>query len=244
VHVAGTWSSVDHAWRAAEQLITRASASDRLGVELPSMAVVGQFTLPPPGAVQRPFQALHIDFGLPVAATSPVDVARFTALYVDAGRADRSTTPPAATRIVSLRALFAQRQWPDQSAVADLLRQGAGPGAPVEGILGRLVESIDQGDTLPGLDDPDFQCGLEFASIAGERAYFAQHGLDLAAVERAVVLGPGEMLVFDNLSTAHGRSGIRAPGELHQLCVGYPALGVEHQQVLLSRVLSAFSANQ
>jgi hypothetical protein len=33
--------------------------------------VVGEFTVPPPGFVQRDFQALHIDFGVPKLTGAP-----------------------------------------------------------------------------------------------------------------------------------------------------------------------------
>src|SRR3954452_1646875 len=35
------------------------------------------------GGLRRDFQPLHIDFGVPVEAHAPADLARFTALYVD-----------------------------------------------------------------------------------------------------------------------------------------------------------------
>src|SRR4051794_13490160 len=60
----------------------------------------------------------------------------------------------------------------------------------------------------------------EFSSRRQEEAHFAQRGLELNAVEEHVVLRPGELLLLDNLATAHGRLGLRAPLELHQLCVG------------------------
>jgi hypothetical protein len=83
-------------------------------------------------------------------------------------------------------------------------------------------------------------CGMEFASLAEERAHFNRHGLDLDAVEQRIKVNPGDLLVFDNLATAHGRVGIRAPEELNQLCVGYRGLGVAQQRVLVRRVLDAF----
>jgi hypothetical protein len=80
--------------------------------------VVGEFTIPPHGARRRDFQTLHIDFGLPLAHDHPVDVARFTALYVDRDRV-RTT---ALTRIVPLRRLLTQRAWVAPDLLLERLR--------------------------------------------------------------------------------------------------------------------------
>jgi len=236
VRPVGSWSSADGAWAMAWDVIEEASRFDRVGEGLGELTRVGEFVLPPPNTAQRPFQALHIDFGLPIATTGPVDVARFTALYIPADR----TNVVAATRIVLLRRFLAQRSWPNPRVVRDRLRQSARPGMSVEGILGRLLESVDQGRTLSAVDDPGFLCGMEFASLTNEYSYFSEHGLDLASVEQRIALGPGELLVFDNLKTAHGRIGTRASSELHQLCIGYAGLDLERQGTLIDRVLCAF----
>jgi hypothetical protein len=65
-------------------------------------------------------------------------------------------------------------------------------------------------------------------------------GIPLGAVQQSITLGPGEVLMMDNLRTAHGRSGQRNPQELHQLFVGYPALNQAQQRVLLDYALAAF----
>jgi hypothetical protein len=83
---------------------------------------------------------------------------------------------------------------------------------------------------------------MEFGSLAEERAFLAVRGLDVQRVEQEVLLEPGELLVFDNLTTAHGRIGVRAPGELHQLCLGYRGLDPARQAVLRDRVLAAFAS--
>jgi hypothetical protein len=83
---------------------------------------------------------------------------------------------------------------------------------------------------------------MEFSSRAEERAHLFARGLELDGVEERVFLAPGEVLLFDNLATAHGRLGLRAPRELRQLCVGYARLEKRAQRVLLGRVLDAFSA--
>jgi hypothetical protein len=237
VVVPATAVSAAGAWGAARAICESAARDDAIGAGMPPLEVVGEFVVPPPGAPQRDFQALHLDFGLPVAASAPADVARFTALHVDPAR----PAPTAATRIVHLRRLLGARRWDPVDRLVDRLAEhGRTGGGAVEGILGRLVEIADGSPTLPPPGD-GLLCGMEFASLADEREHLAGRGLDLAAAEEHVRLRPGDLLVFDNLATAHGRAGARAPRELRQLCLGYRGLGAREQAVLLRRVLSAFS---
>jgi hypothetical protein len=242
VHLREHHATKDAAWAAACQVFAAASPSDAIGSAMPRLEVVGEFTVPPAGALRRDYQALHIDFGLPVDAREPVDVARFTALFIDAERPPTS----AHTRVVPLAPLLRQRTWSDRAALLANLRAYGGAAQSgagyIEGILGRLVEAADQASSLPPLADPDFLCGMEFASASEERTHFARHSLDIDAVEHRIVLLPGELLLFDNLATAHGRVGIRRPEELHQLCLGYRGLPVPGQRTLLDRVLGAFGA--
>jgi hypothetical protein len=209
---------------------------------MPALEVVGEFTLPPPGLPHRAFQALHIDFGLPVESEA-VDVARFTALYVDPDQPPTS----ARTRLVLLRRLLSQRAWADpatlQTRLRDYGRRQRSDDDYVEGILARLVEAVDDSPSLPSAGSEGFLCGMEFSSRADERAHLLARGLELDGVEEHVVLAPGQLLLFDNLATAHGRLGPRAPRELHQLCVGYARLDKRAQRVLLARVLETFSAS-
>ena len=207
---------------------------------MPPLEVVGEFTVPPAGALRRDFQTLHIDFGLPIEGREALDIARFTALYVDA----RHPPTTALTRVVPLKALLVQRAWPGRRRLLANLRsygRTSPAGASyVEGILARLVEAADDSSALPSTADASFLCGMEFASVAEERAHFARHGIELANIEHRILLSAGELLLFDNLATAHGRVGTRRPEELHQLCVGYRSLGVTSQQTMLHRVLDAF----
>jgi hypothetical protein len=232
-HIRAPHESRDLAWSRARAVFDDAARDDALAADMPPLSVVGQFTIPPPSARRRDFQALHLDFGLPVVPGAS-DVARFTALYIDRDRA-RTT---ALTRIVRLRALLEQRAWVEPARLLERLRRYGEANAPVEGILARLVEAADGAPTLPRSGDA--LCGLELASLAHEREHFADRGLDLDAVEQRILLRPGELLLLDNLATAHGRVGLRRPLELHQLCVGFRALDGAEQSLLLRRVLAAF----
>jgi hypothetical protein len=108
---------------------------------MPALEVVGEFTLPPPGLPHRAFQALHIDFGLPIESEL-VDVARFTALYIDPRRPPTS----ACTRLVLLRRLLSQRAWAEppalQTRLRDYGRVQRGDNDYVEGILARASSRL------------------------------------------------------------------------------------------------------
>jgi hypothetical protein len=234
--VPGRWRNCGRAWNFALAVFAEASLSDSLRDGMPQLQVVGEFTVPPPEACQRPFQALHIDFGVPLGGEAPVDVARFTALL----RSAEEDGPGAVTRLLPLRRLLAHQTWADRRVIAQRLRQTATLDRTVEGILGRIIEVARGGHQLVPLDAPGHLCGMEFDSLEHERSFFDESGLPLTAVEEQVFLRPGEMLVIDNLRTAHGRSGLRSTNELHQLFVGYASLRAEDQQLLLNRVLSVF----
>ena len=245
VRVSSPWDSVELAWSYARAVFQEAARRDAIAAGMPPLRVVGEFTVPARNTRQRDFQALHLDFGIPLAPDRPVDVARFTALYIDPDRASTS----AVTRIVSLPSLLGQRAWvaPERllqrlaryrdANANDCAQTGA---AYVEGIFARLVEAADGSQTLPRSGDRGFLCGMEFNSVEQERDHFAARGLNLDAAEQHVRLSPGQLLLLDNLATAHGRLGARRPLELHQLCVGFPNLDVSKQEVLLKRVLHAF----
>ncbi len=234
--VPGRWQNCGHAWRYALAVFAEASLTDPLHDGMPDLHVVGEFTVPPPEAVQRPFQALHIDFGIPLAGDVPVDVARFTALLRDA----REDGPGAITRLIPLRRLLAHRTWAERHVIAERLSRTSTLDRTVEGILGRIIEVAREGHELVPRDEPGHLCGMEFDSLEHERSFFDESGLPLAQVEEQVFLIPGEMLVIDNLRTAHGRTGRRNANELHQLFVGYASLHAEDQKLLLDRVLSVF----
>jgi hypothetical protein len=236
VVVPGRWPDHAAAWEIALRIATVARDLDPLLPGLPGFEVVGEFTVPPPGVVQRDFQALHVDYGVPKLAGPPVPVVRFTALYLDSALRGSA----AATRVVPLRRLLSQRSWPASEVLARRLCDGARDGDLVEGILARVIEAADQIGDLPDKDADGFLCGMEFLTLDEEQRYFARHGLRLAAAEEEIVLGSGQLLLFDNIAVGHGRRGRRHPGELHQLCIGFGSLDLSGQVALLNRFLSAF----
>jgi hypothetical protein len=237
VHLAGGGLGLEAAFAVAEDLVERAS-----GLRLD---VVGRYVVPPAdGAPTRPFQTLHVDFGLPLTPVRPLDVATYTALVVPVD----APTEAATTRLVPLRELLGQRSWPEREELVRRLEQyGRTHGAwddrdgYTEGSLARLVEAADGArPLLPSVKDPGFQCGMEFDDADGEAEFFATRGLDVAAVEVDVRMAPGDLLVFDNHAVAHGRRGRRLPGELHQRFFGLLEADVDEQLRMRDRLLDRF----
>jgi hypothetical protein len=89
-----------------------------------------------------------------------------------------------------------------------------------------------------------FLCGLEFDALASEVEFFVRHSVPLDGIEIEIALSAGELLVFDNFAVAHGRRGIRQPGEVHQWVFGERAVGVTAQRRLRDRVLAAFDGQR
>jgi hypothetical protein len=229
----------EDAWKAAEAIVDEANADAPL-------AVIGDFVIPPSdGPPSRDFQTLHLDFGIPLVPVAATDMARFTALYLAAD------APPseAITRLVPISALVARRRWADRHELVQRLASyghthGAWDDAAgyTEGNLARIIEAaLGQPPVLPSVKaHPEFLCGTEFTSLAGELEFFAKRELQLEPVEIEVCLRPGELLVFDNLALARGRRGTRQPGELNQRVFGRPATPVEDQLRLRDRFLNTF----
>ena len=244
VHVRGRALDERSAFAVARRLVD--AAADHEGIA--PLAVVGDFVLPPGPAPSRGFQTLHIDFGLPLAPRVVRDIGRYTALHVPAGRG----RPTAVTRLVPIADLFAQRPWPGAAELVDrFATYGATHGAwddtsgYVEGSLARIVDAADAEPSLPSVrTEPGFLCGMEFTDLGAEVAFFTRHGLRLSEVQRDVCLGPGDLLVFDDVAVAHGRDGARAPAELRQWVFGHAELDVPAQRALRDRWLAAMAPGQ
>ena len=213
------------------------------------LAVVGDFVLPPiDGPESRDFQTLHFDFGVPLDPKVEHDVGRYTALYIPR----RAEPVSAVTRLVPLGTLLGQRAWPSGPELLDrLVAYGQTHGAwdddhgYIEGSLARVVEAAAGVVALPSVKAQDgFLCGMEFDSLGSEVQFFERHSLRVEAVQIEVCLSPGELLVFDNLAVAHGRRGIRQPGELRQWVFGESRAALARQRELRDRVLAAFGGSQ
>jgi hypothetical protein len=197
-----------------------------------TLDLVGDFVIPPAGGPpSRDFQTLHFDFALPVHPRGPADVGLFTALHVPAG----TPRSGAATRLVDLGRLGGA--WP-----ADAPARLRASGVAAEGSFARIAEAVLTGrSTLPPLG-PQFLCGTEFATLDAEVRFLERLGLDVSAATTEIVIEPGELLVFDNLAVAHGRRGLRRPGELRQWVFGKRAMAADDQCRVRDRVLGALAA--
>jgi hypothetical protein len=235
--VRGSLPDPEQALEAARALIdARSSATLRL---------LGDFILPPAdGVPSRDFQTLHFDFGVPLDPKCEHDVGRYTALHIAEGFGSVS----AVTRLVPLAAMLRQRKWPSQpELLARLVAYGTTHGAwddddgYVEGSLARIVEAAVGVPVLPSVKlEAGFLCGMEFDDLDSELRFFERHSVPTDEVVVEIPLSPGELLVFDNLAVAHGRRGMRQPGELHQWVFGESDLTVARQRELRDEVLAAF----
>jgi hypothetical protein len=239
--VRGNFDDSAEAFEVAGELIAASRPAD--GGR--ALTVIGDFVLPPLGGqATRDFQTLHFDFGLPLDPKLNQDVGLYTALYVPRGFGAVS----AATRLVPLALLLGQRAWPSRAELLErFLAYGKTHGAwddahgYLEGSLARVVEAAAGLPALPSVKtDPRFLCGMEFNSLRAESSFFQRHSLCVEAVQSELALSSGELLVFDNVALAHGRRGIRRPGELCQRVFGERDAGVMEQRELRERVLSAF----
>ena len=229
----------------SQQLIEERTAS---GAHAP-LSVIGDFVLPPPdGEATRDFQTLHFDFGLPLHPRRDQDVARYTALTIP--RAALGVT--AVTRLVPLEALLGQHKWPERTLLLrSLIAYGESHGAwddadgYSEGSLARVVEAAAGALRLPSVKStPGFLCGMEFDTLAAELTFFEGLDLNLTAVQIEIPLRPGDLLVLDNLTLAHGRRGSRRPGELHQRVYGHQSLSPAAQRALRDQFLAVFQVRQ
>jgi hypothetical protein len=235
-------ADAEEAFEVARGLVNGRCAADGEA----ALRLVGAFILPPSdGQDSRDFQTLHFDFGVSLDPKVKQDFARYTALHIPAGFGQVS----AVTRLVPLASLLAQRAWPSEAELLGrFVAYGRTHGAwnddqgYVEGSLARIVEAAAGAPALPSVKaDGGFLCGMEFDSIGAELRFFARHSLRVDEVQIDVALLPGELLIFDNLAVAHGRRGLRRPGELRQWVFG-ETLSVAGQLDVRSQVLAAFGA--
>ena len=244
VRIDGPFQTSDGAFDVAGALVEACRAERGL----PPLSIIGDFVVPPSdGTHTRDFQTLHFDFGLPLDPRVERNVGRYTALYIPVEVA----SVRAATRLVPLAVLLAQRRWPPFPEVLErLTAYGRTHGAwdddlgYTEGSLARIIEAAAASGPpiLPSVKvDPDFLCGLEFDSLSAELTFFRRCGLSVDDVEIEVPLEPGELLLFDNFAVAHGRRGTRQPGELRQRVYGH-RLAPEAQGDLRDELLMEFFA--
>lgn len=189
--------------------------------------------LPPPGGESTPFLALHFDWGHPLFPTPTNTVYLFVVLYMPSDRGPST----AATRVVSLESLLAQRNWGHRDAIEERLRnyaQSHGSGWDWDGDSGHRVSCFAR--ILDALNPPHrltnyrttprehwyaaSRAGHEFDELADEEEFYRLCGAPLDAVERRVVLQPGDLLVLNNVRTIHGRIGCRGSQEVYQWLYG------------------------
>ena len=84
-------------------------------------------------------------------------------------------------------------------------------------------------------------CDSDLDRWQREIASLWEFGIDTARTEEHIVLSPGDLLIFDNLSNVHGRLGRRASREIWQMLFGLPNTDDELLNRVLNLVTSRFS---
>lgn len=208
--------------------------------------------------IQESFQALHFDMGLPLAPRDQQIGYLFAMLYFpvngDPGRAE--------TRIVNVDRLLRQRKFHTPAECDARLRDyaerfGDGWTKPRRHITGRLgcfarvVDAmLDQHELVSFFDLATWEWFREGSGsqdgreeLAAEMAWWARHGYRLEEAETRIQLQPGDLLLFNNMSCAHGRIGTRRPEELWQVMWGVPHVGAGEISLIRSHISAALAGD-
>jgi hypothetical protein len=180
--------------------------------------------------VPRTFQALHFDMGHPLVPNWSQSIYLVLALF----RPPNGQSSIAETRVVHLPRLLAQRKFGVAALVRERLidyvhRFGDGWVEPQAvntlrlACFARFLDAVTGRHELTGCID--YTTGQWFSengrdAETAEADYYRVCGLDIRVAEERIRIGPGELLVVDNIRCVHGRVGPRLPREIYQLLYG------------------------
>ncbi len=234
--------------RAAMRLAVEMLDGDPILAQLDSsrLVVLGRSRIPPEvSGDASQFLALHFERGQPLFPTKPETLYLFLALFMSPDQ----PASRASTRIASVEGLFAEcRSAEVRDVEAKLRGYGASHGSSWDwdgdsggrvSCFARVVDALAPEPVLTNFRQiPKDQwyerskAANEFESLEEEREFYLKRGLDLDAVEHAVVLKPGELLLINNVRAVHGRGGEREPEELHQFLIGIPDVPPEEAGIV------------
>lgn len=203
------------------------------------------------------YQVLHFDMGHPFAEDAdplfvshagiyrsprPRDIEAFNNLAASNGTPPISE-PYAETRIVGIEGLSSLPPSAISERLADYAStHGDGWGEHNSGRIAAGVRLLDALSDAPSLQaERDKTVGQWFndgtkvheaAAFEKEAAFFAEHDIDLEAVEECVFVEPGQLLIMDNVRTMHGRSGHREVREVFNFMFGVEAIDTDDIQAL------------
>ncbi len=185
-------------------------------------------------SVETSFQALHFDMGKPMMSLEPQNMFLITGLYINA----KQTPKTAATRVINLRGLLKDPKFGGASVIEDRIleyvkKHGDGWTYPDKvntfriSCFARVMDAVAGTEELADyfdksmaqwFQDPDNKDGHH--SKDGEKEFYGARGIDLETIEEDVVIKPGQLLIVDNMRTAHGRIGKRDARETLQFMYG------------------------
>jgi hypothetical protein len=86
----------------------------------------------------------------------------------------------------------------------------------------RFASLLDPGSTN-FISQATGRSGSAASYLESERSLLGEFGIDLDTAEQRVCLGPGDLLLIDNVAVLHGRIGHRRPRELWHMPFGLEA---------------------
>jgi hypothetical protein len=186
-------------------------------------------------SVETSFQALHFDMGQPLVSEEPQNMYLLTGLHITADK--KPTT--AKTRVISLKGLFAGDEFgTEQEIETKILKyvneHGDGWIHPDKvnthriSCFARIVDAVAGTSELADyfdksmaqwFADPKDKYNSDI-SIGNEKEFYIKRGVNLEPIAENIVIQPGQLLVVDNMRTAHGRVGKREEKETWQFMYG------------------------
>lgn len=186
-------------------------------------------------SVETSFQALHFDMGQPMFSEEPQNMFMITGLFIP----KKETPKTAKTRVINIRGLFndskkfGTKKEVEEKIVDYVKKYGDGWAYPDKvntcriSCFARVVDAVAGTNELADyfdktmaqwFQDPNNKDGG--ASKVMEKKFYAERGIDLDSIEEDIVIKPGQLLIVDNMRTAHGRIGKRNAKETWQFMYG------------------------
>ena len=186
-------------------------------------------------SVETSFQALHFDMGQPMFSEEEQNMFMITGLFIPKGEIPKT----AKTRVINIKGLFndsekfGTKDQVEEKIVDYVKKYGDGWTYPDKvntcriSCFARVVDAVAGTQELADyfdktmaqwFRDPENPTGE--ASKAMEKKFYEERGIDLDSIEEDIVIKPGQILIVDNMRTAHGRIGKRSEKETWQFMYG------------------------
>lgn len=188
-------------------------------------------------SVETSYQALHFDMGQPIDTTEPQLMFHIIGLYFPADKAPST----AKTRALTLRGLLKDKKWGGKKRIEKKLLSYVGAfGDGWDDIntrrlscFARVIDAVSGTTELANYRDKTMAQWFRdpskngYKSMHNEHMFYKLRGLPVDTLEEHIQLKPGQLLVIDNMRTAHGRIGKRNAREIYQFMFGIKDATIE-----------------